>query len=70
MKIDRDIVTKCIDSEPELPGDMPDSLWTGIKNSIYDDDRSYIEHLFRCAVRDTKRGILSRLDKVIEGGIK
>lgn len=44
-----------IDSEPELPDQMPDEIWEKVKN-----DREALTELLRITVRKTKEGIYNR----------
>lgn len=51
---------KCIDDEPELPGDLPDEVWDRIESAVADGDRDFFVELVRIAVRLTKSGIKNR----------
>lgn len=50
-----DIVLSAIESEPEVPGHMPDEMWDAMRN-----DRDAVEECIRIAVRQTKEGIRER----------
>ena len=50
-----DIALSAIDSEPEVPGDMPDEMWKAIRN-----DRDAVQNAIRIAVQLTKKGIRER----------
>lgn len=60
-KVDLDLVLKAIADEPELPGEMPDSMWEHIKGNKRDTSA-----YFRIAVRVTKEGIRDRILKALE----
>jgi hypothetical protein len=49
-------VIKAIDDEPELPGEMPNEIWSAFKDNKY-----AVEELLRTIVRDTKREIIKRI---------
>lgn len=51
--------------ESELPGEMPDEMWEAIKN-----DRDAVMHALRLAVRQTKEGIISRIDSMNHGQVE
>lgn len=55
--LDISAVHVAVDSEPELPGDMPDEMWNAIRN-----DRDVMAEALRIAVRQTKSGILKRIN--------
>ena len=52
-------VQSAVESEPELPGTMPDEMWNSIRN-----DRDACAEAMRIAVRQTKSGILGRINKL------
>lgn len=51
-----------INSEPELPGDMPDEMWEAIRN-----DRNACAEAMRIVVRQTKSNIINNLKS--KGGV-
>ena len=55
--LDAERVRAAINAEPELPGDMPDEMWEAIRN-----DRQAAVECMRILVRQTKLGILKRLN--------
>ena len=63
MKVELQTVRAAIDLEPELPGGMPDEMWTSICN-----DRDACEVAFKTAIKLTKAGIKSRLADLIDSG--
>ena len=54
--LDLSAVEAAVESEPELPGDMPDEMWNAIRN-----DRVATSAALRIVVRQTKAGILKRI---------
>lgn len=52
-------VIKAIDDEPELPGEMPNEIWSAI--NTFKDNKYAVEELLRTIVRDTKREIIKRI---------
>jgi hypothetical protein len=52
-------VQYAVESEPEMPGQMPDEMWDAIRN-----DRDACAEAMRIAVRQTKSGILGRINKL------
>jgi len=54
-------IVAAVDAEPELPGNMPDTMWELIRN-----DRDAFEELMRIVVRETKAGIRERLCTLLE----
>ncbi len=54
--MDKEMVMKAIDDEPEYPGEMPDEMWEAIKN-----DKDAVTMALRLTVRLTKCGIKVRL---------
>ncbi len=61
MQVYLDAVRQVIDLEPELPGGMPNEMWEAIRNN-----REACELAFKVTVKETKAGILKRLEKAIE----
>ncbi len=57
--IRREDVERAINDEPELPGKMPDEMFEAISG-----DRDATEEALRICVRQTKAGILKRLEGV------
>jgi len=57
-------VIAAIDSEPELPGEMPDEMWEAIKN-----DKDAMRQAMVIAVKKTKAGIKNRLADFINEGL-
>ena len=51
----------CVESEPELPGEMPDEMWDALRGFAYRDDREGMIEALRITVRETKKGILERM---------
>lgn len=56
-RLERDRCLRAVDDEPDLPGDMPDEMWTAIAG-----DRDAIQQVLRIAVRQTKAGIRERIN--------
>ena len=63
MECTNGFVMWCVDSEPELPGDMPDELWELIKTAVENDDRKGMSHILKTVVRQTKKGIKNRIER-------
>lgn len=55
--LERRLVLKAVDDEPEYPGDMPDALWTALLAR----DRGLVSEAFRLTVKLTKQGIRDRI---------
>jgi hypothetical protein len=60
-QLDKAAVLKAIDDESELPGDMPDDMWSEILRMVVQLDRDGLIEAFRITVRQTKQGIRDRL---------
>lgn len=57
----REIATKAIDDEPEMPGEMPNELY----QTVHELDREGLAEWCRIMVRATKRGITERLEHAL-----
>ena len=66
MESERMRCLKIIDSEPELPGPMPDELWVSIRQAAFDNDKATVAALLRATVRSTKKNIHLRIEKMTE----
>jgi len=53
---------QCIRAEPEYPDEMSDEMWEAMKMAVRNDDKEAMMECFRIAVRQTKNGILERLE--------
>lgn len=53
-----DAIDGIVDSEPELPGEMPSEMWSAIRN-----DRDTAQTALRLAVHETKANIRARIKK-------
>lgn len=60
-KVDLELVLKAIGDEPELPGEMPDSIWNEVKKG-----KQIATIYFRMAVSVTKSEIRERILKELE----
>lgn len=54
---------QAVADEPELPGRMPDEMWTTIR-----DDRDAVENALKITVQKTKSGIIERMGFTIPSG--
>ena len=54
---------KDVEAEPELPGDMPDEMWTAIRN-----DRDACQESHKITVRGTKTNIVQAVRQRISKG--
>ena len=57
--LDKEMVYKAVDDEPELPGQMPDAMWEAIKG-----DRDAMGEALRLSVSMTKDDIKERIGKL------
>jgi hypothetical protein len=60
--LERNVVLKAIDDEPEYPGDCPPLLVGYIRQAIQDKDEDAILHMMRQTVRLTKECITERVN--------
>lgn len=66
----REVFTKAIDDEPELPDGMPDEMWQAICGIVDIRDRPTMQELLRITVRTTKRCIQERAKAILNNDAK
>ena len=54
-------IMKCVDDEPELPGDPPKEMIDVLTSVIRDGDLDTLIEMLRFTVRETKKGIKNRI---------
>lgn len=57
--IERRLVLRAVDDEPEYPGDIPDEMWNEVRS-----DRELLAEALRLTVRSTKQGIRARIESL------
>lgn len=65
MKCTNGFVQHCINIEPELPEEMPNELWKQMKILVQKDDKEGMNEILRHVVKQTKKGILARINQGI-----
>ena len=58
-------ILRCIDAEPETPGEMPEEMWQRFKGVIENNDKEALSEMVRIIIRCTKYGIRDRIIDVI-----
>jgi len=56
-------IIKCVDDEPEFPGDMPDELWE-ILPALIESGRENTANYLRHIVKETKDNIKERISAI------
>ena len=56
-----DFAIKCVENEPEYPGELPEGLSSMIHTAMKNGDMELIIRALRATVRLTKAGIISRI---------
>ena len=64
MKIKLEDILKCIDDEPELPGEPPSEMKRAAEKAIKKSDIDFFAECLRLAVRMTKQGIAERVRRI------
>lgn len=59
LEVENKALLAAINSEPELPGNMPDEMWEAIRN-----DRDAMTEAMRIIVRQTKANIKAAIEKI------
>ena len=65
MECTNGFVRRCVEIEPEFPGEMPDELWKELCDMVKENDKQGMNKFLRHVVKQTKKGILTRIDKGI-----
>lgn len=62
-------ILKCVEDEPELPGDPPEEIKAVLLVAIIKNDNDFLAECLRSVVRLTKQGITERITKAFEGTV-